>query len=147
MRWIMADYIDEFEPWSRIAGRKAVSFEEAYLLERFGMPGFMPDTILIETMAHVCRWCAMASSEFEKSAILTGIDSMRVDERPGMGDVLNLSAQIVTRNADEMICDSIARVKDRQVAAGRMSFGLVPLAELMSPEEARALWRNIPGGT
>ena len=47
MRWQLTDHIDQFEPWSRITGRKAVSLEEAYLLERFGVHGYAPEAIVV----------------------------------------------------------------------------------------------------
>ena len=50
MRWQFVDCVDRYRPWSRIEGRKTVSFEEYSLLDVFGQSGVLPPALALESL-------------------------------------------------------------------------------------------------
>lgn len=146
MKWRLADAVDEFEPWRRIAGRKAVSLEEYDLGKPLGREGSLPETLVLESAVAFGRWLVVASSGFAESAVLESVDGWRVLGTAGRGARLRveLVAESGTDRPGSLALS--ARVADEEgtpVASGRLCLQLVPLASLADPESVRLLWSEL----
>jgi 3-hydroxymyristoyl/3-hydroxydecanoyl-(acyl carrier protein) dehydratase len=144
VRWRFADRITAFEPWARIAGRKAVSLEEYALLDRFGRGGVLPESLVLETCVEHLRWLAAASSGFREACFLEEVERFAFAGRVGMADVLEVSVAL-SGPAREGRLAAQCRVAcaGRAVAEGSIRARLVPLAESFEPERVELLWREI----
>ncbi len=147
MRWRLVDRVVEFTPWERIAGTKAVSFEEYSLLRAFGRKGDLPESLLLGACAELARWLATASSGFTHSALLRSVSDFRVDSCAGMGSVLALSADVRRRDGGTVEAGCEVTDGGRPVARGRLTMGLVAQPGLAEAEAARARWRELSGTT
>ena len=145
MRWQMVDHIDYFEPWHCIEGRKNVSLEEGYLLERFGRSGILSEGILVESMVQLGRWLVLASSNFLQSALLDEIASLRIESIPSMGDALSLSARAEAVEGDLLPCCMTVQRQACLVAEGRMVLRLMESNNLVRANTTPLLWRELYG--
>jgi len=143
MRWRFVDKVTSFAPWSAIAGIKAVSAEEYYLMERLGREGALPESLVVECCAELVRWLAAASSGFERATVLAGIENFIFAHEAAMGGVLELKARIIERDDETLTAECRAAGDGSTVASGRLSFSLVPLTEGFDAEFLRGLWSEI----
>lgn len=147
MKWRMLDRVVAFQPWQRLAAVKAVSFEELTLLERWGRAGELPASLCLELGVEAARWLAVASSDYEFAAALSGIAGFQCAQPVGRGP-LEVTVEIQQRDAAELrawvaIHETGGRVP---VAQGAMVFGLVPLAECFDREWAQGMWQELCRG-
>ena len=143
MRWRFVDKVTALEPWQQIAGRKAVSLEEYYLLQPLGREGVLPESLLIECCVELVRWLITASSSFEWAALLGGIEEF-VFERPArMGDLLQFDVRVIERSERELSADCRVNSEAVAVASGRLAFALVPLHKLSTRGELEGLWQEL----
>lgn len=147
MRWQMADRIHAFEPWQQIAGCKAVSLEEASLLNRMGRPDCLPDGLLVEAAVQFGRWLVIASSDFQQHALLQEVEGLRIELHPHMGDVLQYAVEVKARNDGSITCALQIRFAERVAAEGRLMLQIAPLAGYAEETEIRRLWQGIHGTT
>ncbi|MBI5534886.1 MAG: hypothetical protein HY898_19320 [Deltaproteobacteria bacterium] len=145
MKWRFVDRVKRLEPWVRIEGLKCISLEEYSLLKRFGRKGTMPATLVMETCVDLARWLVMRSSDWSQGVVLSEVAEMRFDREVGMSDVLltTVEARRESESVIEAVCE--ARVEGERVMQGRFTVELVPLAELLDPEDVKALWKEIHG--
>ena len=148
MRWRFADRIIAFEPWARVAGRKAVSLEEYQLLDPLGREGVCPESLLLECCVEHVRWLVAASSGFQEACVLEEVEEFKFAGEAGMGAVLEVAAELSGTRRDGPI-EAACRItcSGRELAAGRLRVGLVPLAEGFDPELTESLWRELHGAT
>ena len=158
MRWRFLDRVDEFEPWERISGRKAISLEEYSLLERLGRPGSFPESLVLETCVELVRWLVAASSGFTWSCVLTEVDGFRVERETGPGEVLELGATVERRPSTPLRAVSLSNGEEgglrlacrvesagRPVAAGVIGMNLTSLEEGFDPKRVEGIWRELYG--
>lgn len=143
MRWRFVDRITEYDPWSRIAGRKAASLEEYSLLERAGWPGEVPGTLLLEGAVQLAAWLVMASSGFQQAALLEEVTDLRLAGRAGAGDAVETSARVEGRGASRIAVAWEGRRGGERICEGRMALALVPLEDLCDPGRMELMWREL----
>jgi len=148
VRWRFADRITAFEPWARVAGRKAVSLEEYKLLEPLGREGILPESLVLECCVEHVRWLVAASSGFRQTCVLEEVEEFKFAGEAGMGAVLEVEAELSETRRDGPI-EAACRItcSGRALAVGRLRVGLVPLAEGFDPELTESLWRELHGAT
>jgi 3-hydroxymyristoyl/3-hydroxydecanoyl-(acyl carrier protein) dehydratase len=66
MKFRFVDRIIAWEPRTRIAGDKAVSFEEYMLKSRFGGPECLPESLLAQAVIGLADWLVLLSTDFRQ---------------------------------------------------------------------------------
>jgi hypothetical protein len=154
MRWRFVDRVTAFEPWLRIAGRKAVSLEEYKLLRPFGREGVLPETLVLECCVEHLRWLIAASSGFRQACVLEEVVSFAFSTPAGMGAVLEVDVRLTGPGrvpagepSPERSLEAECRVRavGVEVASGRIRAGLVPLADGFDPGFVQGLWKDLHG--
>ena len=147
MRWRFVDRIGEFEPWSAISGRKAVSLEEYFLLDPMGRQGVLPETLVLESCVDLVRWLVARSSEFRKTCVLRDVAEFTFQEPVRMGQALDLTIVVRRRDEDGLGADCRVHIGAAQVAEGALEVGFLALADAMDPEETSTLWQELYAST
>ncbi len=144
MRWRLVDRVDRFESWRLLAGRKAVSLEEYSLLEPLGRRGVLPESLVLACCVEMARWLAAASSGFELTGVLESVENMNFarQARPGAALEIGLEA---TRSGDALRAECTVRCGGKELAAGRLGLGLVPLAGSFDREWVEGVWKELRG--
>lgn len=145
MRWRFADRIDEFHPWDSIRGRKGISLEEYSLQERFGRPGVMPESLVLETCVHFARWLVSASSEWHESCLLKEIEDFTYESEARMGNNLRIEVSVKERAGAHVWMQCAVSTEDRLIAQGNLALDLAPLSDLQDPESLRIMWQELYG--
>ena len=143
MRWRMLDRVDEMVPWASISGRKAVSLEEYMLLEPFGRPGVLPESLVLASCVELARWLVAASSDFALTAVLHELSGFSLTDSAGMGQVLELTAEVRSRSADELEVECRVASAGRPLATGTLALGLTPSVECFDPAALAVAWGEL----
>jgi len=138
----MIDRITRFEKWKSAEGKKTVSFEEYSLLHALGIDGFYPQTLALESCVELIRLVINRSSGFTQSSIISQVDEFSFSDPIGLGDVLSISASIVTK--DERTACSECRIDrdGKTVAAGRVTVELSSLEGIAERELTETIWEE-----
>jgi len=145
MRWRFVDRIDAFEPWRSIAGRKAASFEETCLCERFDRAGILPETIVVESCVELIRWLVAGSSGFAQTSAVGEVEHFSFPGEARMGEVLSIAAEVVARDGSTLKAACRVSCKGRPVAEGALSMNLMPMAEGFDRAMVEGTWRELYG--
>ena len=145
MRWRLMDKVTGFEPWHAISGRKAVSVEEYYLLERLGREGVLPESLVLGCCAELTRWLIAVSSSFRASGLLVGVEQFRFGQAARMGDLLEVDARVADRGEQSLTAECRVRGDSGEIASGRLAFTFVPAVQLFEPDELQGLWLEVHG--
>jgi len=143
MRWRLIDRIIGFEPWRSIAGRKAISLEEFSLMAPLGRNGFFPEALALECCVEAGRLLIQASTDFQTSAILTGVDGFAFDHPVAGGRVLEVAARVIDRKADSVQCACELRVESVRMGGGLIALTPAPLRDLANRELSRSYWTEL----
>jgi hypothetical protein len=138
----MIDKMTRFERWKSAQGRKTISFEEYSLLHALGIDGFYPQTLVLESCVELIRLLINSSSDFSQSSIMSQVDEFSFSVPIRLGDVLSISASIITK--DERTACSECRVhRDGQaVGAGQVTVELFSLEQTAERELTRTIWKE-----
>lgn len=126
--FLLVDRVIEFEPDKRIVGIKNVSINERYL-----SPGpddarpVLPPTILTEAVAQVGAILILSKPENRNRLIyFMGIERVRYRGCVHPGDVVEIEALVKRLRSRMGVLTGRARVGDRVVVHGTMTFALGP---------------------
>lgn len=144
MKWRFVDRVTLFDPWHEIAGIKAVSLEEYYLLEPLGRRGVLPEVLVLECCVQLTAWLVAAGSGFHYTARLVAVDEFRLVREAAMGDVLGLHAIVRWHDQAAVELDCSAALGDTPVATAAITCGIVPVQARTAASRA-ALWGEICG--
>lgn len=125
--FLLVDRITEFELDKRIVGIKNVSLNERYLAHRPGERPVLPPTILTEAVAQVGAILILAKPENrEKLIYFMGIERVRYRRPVYPGDVVVIEVSVGRLRSRMGQLRGFARVGDRVVVDGTMTFALGP---------------------
>jgi len=147
MRWRFVDTIDAFDPWRSIAGRKAVSFEEICLREPLGDEGTLPAALAIESCVQLARLLVAASTQFEQTAVLTGIDRFRILREAGMGEILRIHINVNEKGEPAVSVACRVQCGEQVIADGSFTLSLAPMVAGFDPEWTAGMWKEMCGKT
>ena len=127
--FLLVDRVTEFEPDKRIVGVKNVSLNERYLAHPpDGAGPVLPPTILTEAVAQVGAILILSKAENrEKLIFFMGIDRVRYRQAVHPGDVVVIEARVKRLRSRMGQLEGVARVDDRIVIDGTMTFALGPI--------------------
>lgn len=124
--FLLVDRITAFEPDKRIVGIKNVSRNERYLspVDRHGLTS-LPPTILTEAVAQVGAILILSKPENRDRLIFfRGIERVRYRGIVRPGDTVEVEARVRQLRSRMGMLTGHARVGDRIVAYGTMTFAL-----------------------
>jgi len=144
MKFRMVDRILSWEPKARITGVKTVSFEEYELKARFGGAPRLPETLVLEGLFQLGNWLIMLSSDFAQMGLIVRTERCTFDSFLGPGESMSMGLVVRSYRHDGILFDGVARVGERQVAAGRGCLASpVSLSEYCDPDDLRTLFSEI----
>ena len=126
--FLLVDRVIEFEPDKRIVGIKNVSINERYLSPGpDGARPVLPPTILTEAVAQVGAILILSKPENRNRLIyFMGIERVRYRGCVHPGDVVEIEALVKRLRSRMGVLTGRARVGDRVVVHGTMTFALGP---------------------
>jgi 3-hydroxymyristoyl/3-hydroxydecanoyl-(acyl carrier protein) dehydratase len=144
MKFRMVDRITAWEPWRRIRGLKAVSFEEYRLKSAFGEPPSLPECLLLESLFQLGNWLVMLSSDFTEMGIVIRTGRVAFPGRLGPGESLVMDVVVRARRAEGILFDGEGRAGGRPVVAGKGCLAVPgPLDRYADPDDLRTLSSEI----
>ena len=121
--------ITELEPDRRIVGIKNVSLNERYLSRHPSFGPALPPTILTEAVAQVGAILILSKPENrEKLIFFMGIDRVRYRQPVRPGDTVEIEARVKRLRSRMGQLEGVARVGNKVVVDGVMTFALGPIA-------------------
>jgi 3-hydroxyacyl-[acyl-carrier-protein] dehydratase len=125
--FLLVDRITELETDKRIVGIKNVTRNERYLSAASGERPALPPTILTEAVAQVGAILILSKPENrEKLIFFMGIERVRFRHAVYPGDVVEIEARVKRLRSRMGQLDGFARVNNRVVVSGTMTFALGP---------------------
>jgi 3-hydroxyacyl-[acyl-carrier-protein] dehydratase len=123
--FLLVDRIIEFEEDRRIVGIKNVSSDERYFIAGPGGVPVLPASILTEAMAQAGAVLILAKPENRSRLIyFMGIDRVRYRRPVTAGDSVRLEGTVLRLRSRMGSLRGVARVGDRIVCEGQMTFAL-----------------------
>src|SRR5262245_32571765 len=137
--FLLVDRITEFEIDKRIVGVKNVSLSERHLWPSATGRPVLPPTILTEIVAQVGAILILAKPENRnRLPFFAGIERVRYRHPIYAGDVVVVEANVVRMRSRMGLLKGVARVEDRVVMDGSMTFALGPRQEAASSSDSTA---------
>lgn len=140
MRFRLVDRITAWRSGQFIAGLKMVSFEEYTLREPFGMPPYLPETLLLECLLQLGNWLIILTSNFKQMGMLARFDRAEFIRPLRPGEMLAMCINVVRFREDGVLFDGCGSVDGRLAVRGTGCLAaLVPLEEYEAPCDLRVL--------
>ena len=124
--FLMIDEVEEYQPGEKATAYKNVKEEEWYFQGHFPGNPIMPGVLITESLAQTGA-VAILSLEGNKgkNALFGGIDKMKFKKMVVPGDKLKLEVKIIKQKGPIGIGEAIAKVEDKIVAKGELTFAVV----------------------
>lgn len=129
--FLLVDRVTEFEPDTRIVGIKNVTATERYLSPPDARgKRVLPPTILTEAIAQVGGILILAKPENTGRLVyFRGIERVRFYDAAVPGDSIQIEVKVVRLRSRMGVLTGHARVGDRLLVRGTMTFALGPKAD------------------
>lgn len=129
--FLLVDRVTEFEPDTRIVGIKNVTATEKYLSPPDARGHqVLPPTILTEAIAQVGGILILAKPENTGRLVyFRGIERVRFYDAAAPGDTITIEVKVVRLRSRMGVLTGFARVGDRLLVRGTMTFALGPKAD------------------
>jgi 3-hydroxyacyl-[acyl-carrier-protein] dehydratase len=125
--FLLVDRITELETDKRIVGIKNVTLNERYLSHQPGEPPALPPTILTEAIAQVGAILILSKPENrEKLIFFMGIERVRYRGAVRPGESVEIEARVKRLRSRMGQLGGFARVGNRIIVSGTMTFALGP---------------------
>ena len=144
MKFRFVDKITSWSPHERIAGIKAVSFEEYCLKEKFGDEARLPEMLLLESFLQLGNWLVLLSSDFQQMGVVVRVSEVRFHDYFSPGQQLRMVVTVVRRHDDGFELAGEGRVNGRPIITGLGCLAApAPAAEYANPDNLRVLFSEI----
>lgn len=105
MRFHLIDRIDSWDSDVSITARKVTSTAEDYWRRDHTGRLLMPPELILESVCQSVTWLIMLSSGFTQRAVLLSVGELLCSGEAEPGDVLTVSATIMSRTGDAALAD------------------------------------------
>ena len=136
MRFLLVDRVLEVEPGTRIVGTKLVAMAEDYLTWHFPERPILPGNLIVASAAQLAGWLEAVTSDFRNTVLLGELTHARFLRFSVPGDRVTIELD-VEAEGDRRSWRVKASVDEERRAEFECAGSVVPLADLMDPEQAR----------
>lgn len=124
--FLMIDEVEECIPGEKAIAYKNVDETEWYFKGHFPGNPIMPGVLIAESLAQTGAIAILSVEENKgKNALFGGIDKMKFKKIVVPGDKLKLEVKIIKRKGPIGVGEAIAKVNEKVVAKGELTFALV----------------------
>lgn len=127
--FLMVDRVIEREEGQRVVAVKNVTINEPFFQGHYPQTPVMPGVMIVEAMAQVGGLATAGAPDSDILPLLAAIEKVRFREVVKPGDQLVISATVQAARAGVVKISAIAKVDDKVVAEGHLTFALVPRGE------------------
>ncbi len=139
MRFRFVDSITKIKKGEFICGKKVVSFEEGYLKKPYAKPGFIPRTLLMESLAQLASWLVIYSFDFLVQPLIASVQEIHIHDDVRVGSALEMECQITNLSEQGAVLQCWGSVNQREIIrANDCTVFFLPLDTLQDPNEAKA---------
>ncbi|HHT69402.1 MAG TPA: 3-hydroxyacyl-ACP dehydratase FabZ [Firmicutes bacterium] len=124
--FLMVDRVLEREVGRRVVAIKNVTINEPFFQGHYPQTPVMPGVMIVEAMAQVGGLAAEVEPEGNTLPLFAAIEKVRFREVVKPGDQLVITATVQAARAGVVKIAAEARVDDKVVAEGNLTFALVP---------------------
>jgi 3-hydroxyacyl-[acyl-carrier-protein] dehydratase len=124
--FLMVDRVLEREGGRRVVAIKNVTINEPFFQGHYPQTPVMPGVMIVEAMAQVGGLAAEVEPEGNTLPLFAAIEKVRFREVVKPGDQLVITATVQAARAGVVKIAAEARVDDKVVAEGNLTFALVP---------------------
>ena len=118
--------VENYVPGENAIAYKDVNEEEWYFKGHFPGNPIMPGVLITESLAQTGAVAILSMEENKgKNALFGGIDKMKFKKMVVPGDRLRLEVKIIKRKGPIGIGEAVAKVEDKIVAKGELTFAVV----------------------
>jgi 3-hydroxyacyl-[acyl-carrier-protein] dehydratase len=144
MKFRLVDRILDWTPYQRITGIKVVSFEEYCLKEPFGEEGWLPETLLLESLLQLGNWLILLSTDFKQMGLVIRLSEVRFHGRLLPGQQLRMEVTVARHREEGFELCGEGSVIGRALITGVNCLAApVPAAEDVYPDDLRVLFTEI----
>lgn len=140
MRFLLVDRILEVERGQRAVGLKNVTMSEDFLSYHFPDRPIMPGVLIVEALVQLADWVVREATAFEQLGHAVAFNRLKFRRVIRPGDQLRLEVDFQSLDDEKATVKGKARCDETLVASANFELALAPLAPLLPPDEARALY-------
>ena len=123
--FLLVDKITDYVPGEWAKGIKAVTVNEPFFVGHFPQYKVMPGVLIIEALAQVGAVAILSLPENKgKLAFFGGIKNARFKKQVRLGDVLELSCELIERRGPIGFGKAVAKVDGKVAAQGELTFAV-----------------------
>ncbi|ARZ67254.1 hypothetical protein SMD11_1593 [Streptomyces albireticuli] len=146
MRFHLIDRIESWKPDERITARKVTSRGEDYW-QRVDGGRTMPFGLVLESVCQAATWLVLLSTDHARRAVLLTVDEAVEYRAVTPGEVLRMSAEIVSLTAEAAVVDGTVEVAGETVLRARgIMCALVEADRLDEPADTARMGGLLLGG-
>ncbi len=127
--FLMVDRVIERKEGQRVVAVKNVTINEPFFQGHYPQTPVMPGVMIVEAMAQVGGLATAGAPDSDILPLLAAIEKVRFRDVVKPGDQLVISATVQAARAGVVKISAIAKVDDKVVAEGHLTFALVPRGE------------------
>ena len=127
--FLMVDRVIERKEGQRVVAVKNVTINEPFFQGHYPQTPVMPGVMIVEAMAQVGGLATAGAPGSDILPLLAAIEKVRFRDVVKPGDQLVISATVQAARAGVVKISAIAKVDDKVVAEGHLTFALVPRGE------------------
>ncbi|OQA74563.1 MAG: (3R)-hydroxymyristoyl-ACP dehydratase [bacterium ADurb.Bin243] len=144
MKFRFVDAISRIKKNEYMKGLKTVSFEEGFIKRPYSRNGFLPRTLLMETLAQLASWLIVYSTDFESKPLMACVDKMEIFADARTGDLIEIDCGLINLTGDGAHFNVRGSVGGREIIkADSCVAGLVRLETLENVNDARAMFARL----
>lgn len=144
MKFRFVDAISRIKKNEYMKGLKAVSFEEGFLKRPYCKSGFLPRTLLMETLAQLASWLIVYSTDFKLKPVLACVDKIEIFADARTGDLIEIDCALINLTGEGAHFNVRGAVGGREIIkASSCVAGLVGLETLENANEARTMFARL----
>ncbi|HOT75105.1 MAG TPA: hypothetical protein PK467_04915 [Candidatus Wallbacteria bacterium] len=144
MKFRFVDAISRIKKNEYMKGHKAVSFEEGFLKRPYCKSGFLPRTLLMETLAQLASWLIVYSTDFKLKPVLACVDKIEIFADARTGDLIEIDCALINLTGEGAHFNVSGAVGGREIIkASSCVAGLVGLETLENVNDVRTMFARL----